>query len=169
MPGGPGRKPIPINLHLLKSGENWRVKKKKKQVYPKPAGDVPASPPEWLNYEARQEWAKVTEAMRGTGTWTSADMGTLESYCYWYGQFRELAFCVDAIYGLVALSCTGAPKENPLVRMAREASRKALEFAVQLGLSPSARMKLGTKKPEGEETDPFAKHETQGKKGPRSA
>jgi P27 family predicted phage terminase small subunit len=166
MPGGPGRKPIPINLHLLQN-PNWRAKKKAKSEYPEPEGEFPEEPPAWLPFTGRQEWVRVVEAMKGSRIYTTADVSALEGYCYWYAQFRELVFWID-MDGYIITTLLGVLKENPAVRMAREASRKCLEFAVQLGLTPSARMKLAGPKKKTDPEDPFAKHEAQGK-GARKA
>ena len=167
MPGGPGRKPKPANLHLL-TNPNWRAKKKAKQEYPKPKGDLPKDPPDWLSSIARDEYRRVVESLENSGILTSVDLATLEQYCYWYGEFRYLTYVIE-IEGYMVFGAMGGLKENPHVRMAREASRKCLEFCVQLGLTPSSRMKLGKDKPKDED-DPFAKHEAQGKpKGKRSA
>jgi len=165
MPGDRGRKPIPINLHMLQN-PNWRAKKKAKNEYPEPVGDFPEEPPAWLPFTARQEWRRVVEAMKGSQIYTAADVSALEGYCYWYAQFREMAFWV-MVDGPIIETLLGVLKENPAVRMSREASRKCLEFAAQLGLTPSARMKLAGPKKNGEE-DAFAKHEAQGK-GKRKA
>ena len=52
-------------------------------------------------------------------------------------------------FGLVVRNSQGHIVQNPLVRVAGEAMREMMAFAIQFGLTPVSRMKLAspTKKP----------------------
>ena len=153
-----GRKPTAPNLHLL-TNPNWRAKQKERKEYPEPEGPPPKEPPDWLSFEAREEWRRVMEAMGSTGVYTAADLSALAQYCYWFGQFRWLNFLAETEHlPPYTTTAIGGLKEHPIWRMIREASRKTLDFAAHLGLTPAARTRLGQEK-KGDGEDPFSKHE----------
>ncbi len=159
-----GRKPKPKVIHLL-GNPNWRAKAKERRDYPEPKGELPDDPPDWLTFEAAQEWRRVVASMKATGVFAQVDASALAQYCYWFGQFRQFAWEAEGVepYCFTAM---GGLKEHPLQRLVREASRKTLEFAAHLGLTPVARMRLGQDKKDPPE-DPFNEHETPAPAGKR--
>lgn len=152
-PGGPP--PIPKNLHLLKN-PNQRAKKKARTKYPEPKSAIPVDPPDWLCRYGKQEWRRVVKGMQECEVYVSVDRAALEMACHWYGTFREAVAEVRREGPYITWGARLI--ESPAAKAARDASKKYLDYALHLGLTPTARMKLG-KEPEGPERDELSKHD----------
>jgi P27 family predicted phage terminase small subunit len=72
---------------------------------------------------------------------SQCDLEIFERYC----QHLRLAYEADAILrreGVMALDENGVRRKHPAVQIHRDSSGMALKFAAELGLTPSARMRI---------------------------
>ena len=127
-------RPTPSALNQLRGNPGKRGGNKRE---PKPKQGIDTRP-EWLNPEAKREWGRIVPELELIGLLTKVDRAVLAIYCELWGQF------VDAVKA-------GKPLNTPAMAQMRL-------YAVELGLTPAARVKLqverGTLPPE--EGDPWA-------------
>jgi P27 family predicted phage terminase small subunit len=84
-------------------------------------------PPVWLGKHAKAEWRRVMPELAKRRILTSADLGSLESYCIAIGRIRELEKLLRA--GI----------DPKLFRMQDKAMVTARQLAAELGLTPVSR------------------------------
>ena len=96
--------------------------------------------PNWLDLEARNEWARVVPVLHETGVLTTLDGGRLADYC----MTHSLAIKATRRYqreGLVIRSPQGI-KAHPAVAIAKDARAQARILAAEFGLTPSGRSRV---------------------------
>lgn len=91
------------------------------------AMDAPTKPPSWLGKAAKAEWRRVMPELAKRRILTTADLGSLESYCIAMGRIRELETLLRA--GI----------DPKLFRMQDKAMVTARQLAAELGLTPVSR------------------------------
>jgi P27 family predicted phage terminase small subunit len=84
-------------------------------------------PPAWLSKHAKAEWRRVMPELAKRRILTTADLGSLESYCITMGRVRELEKLLHA--GI----------DPKLFRMQDKAMVTARQLAAELGLTPVSR------------------------------
>lgn len=84
-------------------------------------------PPSWLSKHAKAEWRRVMPELVKRRILTSADLGSLESYCVAMSRIRELEKLLQA--GI----------DPKLFRMQDQAMKTARQLAAELGLTPVSR------------------------------
>lgn len=84
-------------------------------------------PPSWLSKYAKAEWRTVLPVLVERRILTSADLGSLTSYCVATGRVRELEIRNRAEFDL------------KLVRAQDAAMKTARQLAAELGLTPVSR------------------------------
>jgi P27 family predicted phage terminase small subunit len=146
---------VPTKLKLLRGNPAHRPIKREPE--PIALARVP-DPPDYLDDDAAGEWRRVAPELHRLGLLTLVDTQSLATYCQAYGRWlaaeRGIAAMAEndhKLSGLVARNEKGNLIPNPLVIVSREAARDMVKFAVQLGMTPLARMKLAsdTAKPPG--------------------
>ena len=95
-------------------------------------------PPATLGAEARKEWDRVAPVLADRNIATQLDMTMLAMYCQHIGYATEL----HALLERVSLR-RDAPRWIALVRAHRQETQAALRLAVEFGLTPSSRVRLG--------------------------
>lgn len=146
--GNPGKRPLPENE-------------------PKPRPIAP-KPPAWLDPEARKEWKRVAPELERLGLLTCVDGAALETYCQHYAimvrALKELKQHVKE-HGTIMVTYTNkAGAENvvphPAIKVANEAAKVMRAFALEFGLTPSARarMALPGKRDEVDEFEEYLRH-----------
>jgi P27 family predicted phage terminase small subunit len=105
--------------------------------------------PDNLCEDAKTEWRRTAPELYRLKLLTICDLTTFTSYCTAYGRWiaaeRGIAAMAEHDHkfaGLVTRNEKGNLVQNPLVRTAHEAANDMLKFAMQLGMTPVARMKL---------------------------
>ncbi|MCB1511520.1 MAG: phage terminase small subunit P27 family [Hyphomicrobiaceae bacterium] len=93
----------------------------------------PPAPPSWLSTEAKKEWRRVMPILIQRRILTTADLGSLESYCTSIGTMRE----AQAILNRDGLLVDG--KRNPAFGIMNAAQTTARLYAAELGLTPVSR------------------------------
>lgn len=141
-----GRRARPVELLVL-NGKKHLTKKEisgrrdaEKKLRP---GDDAIKPPKWLSKEARKEWRRVVETLKGLGILTNADVDTLAVYCDAVVRYAE-ASRIIATEGMV-LETDRGPKQHPAVLIQQKYAGIMARCASQLGLEPSARAALAVK------------------------
>lgn len=153
-----GRKPTPTALKLVKGNPGKRAvnKKEAKVDLARPM------PPEFLNDDAKVEWGRVVDKLYSAGLMTELDRSVLAAYCQAYGRWaqaeRALARMAerDTVNSALMVKTTnGNAVQNPLVGTANKAKADMVRYALEFGMSPSARSKVNAT-PDDHEKDAFA-------------
>ena len=141
-----GRKPKPTALKLLTGNPGGR---KLNPHEAKPDLTQPSSP-DFLNEHAKNEWDRVVGTLFRTGLMTELDRSVLAAYCQSYGRWvqaeRALAQMAeaqpDAGQVLTIVTHNGTAMQNPLIGIANKAKADMVRFAIEFGMSPSARSRV---------------------------
>ena len=138
--GGQNKKPR--RLHALQG--TGRASRQGKG-HPQPTPGRPTCPA-WLTSEARKEWKRVAPELRRLGLLTTLDRAALAAYCQAYSRWLQ-ANSVLAREGLVVVGHRKALRKHPLVTVLRAAEATMRAFAVELGLTPLSRERMGGTEP----------------------
>lgn len=131
-----GRKPLPTELKLLQgTARKGRMNKRE----PKPTG--PVTCPDWLSIAAKAEWRRIAPVLVRARIVTAADRATLAVYCQQWGR-AVAAEQEVALLGDIVKSPSGYPIVNPHLGVANKAVLLMLKYAVELGITPSARTRV---------------------------
>jgi P27 family predicted phage terminase small subunit len=133
-----GRKPTPTKLLLLRGSR----RAKRRQGEPQPAQTLP-DPPEHLGPVAQAEWQRLAPELHRIGVLTMADRATMAAYCQIYERWVYAEKYIQEQLVMVDKP-TGRLVTNPLVRIAARSLDLMLRYMVELGLTPSSRVKLAT-------------------------
>lgn len=140
-----GRKPKPTHLKLVTGNPGKRALNKAE------ARVAPAlpSPPPHLCDEGKVEWGRVSQDLFEAGLLTKPDRASLAIYCQAYGRWvrAENALAVIAatdseFHGLMIKTSNGNVVQNPLVGTANAAMAAVNKYAVEFGMTPSARSRI---------------------------
>lgn len=106
-----------------------------------PVTELPQAP-DWLSADACAEWDRLVPVLiTERKTLTTADLGTLTSYCVAMGQIVECSRRIQTD-GLFVDTKTGL-KKHPAVAMRDSATTQARLLAAELGLTPVSRSRRG--------------------------
>jgi P27 family predicted phage terminase small subunit len=147
-----GRKPKPAAMHRLTGTFQPALHAAREKAEPKPVGELhEAPPPDYLNEEARAVW-DATLPWLPRGVVGLSDYDLLAHYCTQVATVRLAAAAQKALdFGkpmpMLAKSKDGSPMVSPYVRLIRQASMAAAQLGAELGLSPSARARIGSSSP----------------------
>ena len=140
-----GRKPKPTALRLVGGNAGRRPLNKNE---PKPELSQP-TPPAFLNDDAKVEWGRICETLYKVGLMTELDRGALAACCQAYGRWaqaeRALARMSDKDElnrALMIKTSNGNAIQNPLVGIANKAAADYVKYAVEFGMTPSARARV---------------------------
>jgi len=143
-----GRKPKPTALKLVEGDRGKGRRKNENEPQPE-IGNVPA-PPEYLNYVARAEWDRVAPHLHQLGLLTEIDWAILEGYCENYGRYVDASKEL-ALSSLTIVTDKGNVIQNPLVGIVNKAQDGIKKFAVELGMTPSARGRISVDNPNAQD------------------
>lgn len=140
-----GRKPKPTHLKALENNPEKRPPKED----PDMSSGLP-SPPSHLDEYAMQEWERLAPGLHTIGILYEVDTAVFAAYCQAYSTWRtaqegiqKAAKIEGAIFGaLVCLTTAGTLTKHPLVRISEESAAAMVKYALEFGLSPSARARL---------------------------
>lgn len=111
---------------------------------------VVPSPPKWLTANAKSEWRRVAKHLVERRVLSEPDLGTLTSYCVAVGVVRD---------SMEAIACEGDiidGKRNPRYTSLEKAMTAQRQYAAELGLSPTARSKVGVQSKQEDEAAQWA-------------
>lgn len=158
---GAGRRAVPTNLRLLRGDPGHCITSTNRGSEPQPqlATEIP-EPPDFLSPIAAAEWRRVAEELFHLRLVAKVDSNVLCAYCQAFSRWRaaeellaEAALRDPRTRGLLVQGARG-PVQNPLVRIADHASQLMVRNAAELGLTASARARIGAGISEGK--DKFA-------------
>jgi len=146
-----GRKPKPTALKKLEGNPGKRPLNENE---PKPAG-VPVCP-DWLEDEAKAEWARTGGILADMGVLTEIDVTAFAGYCQAYARWREAEEFLTQ-HGSIIRTPNGYLQQVPQVSIAQTNLKIMLKFCEQFGLTPSARSRIVANKSVEETTDEMEK------------
>ena len=137
----------------------------------KPARELPECP-EFLDGYAKFKWGVLAEKLFALGLLSAFDGDALGCYCQAYARWRHaeeaLADFVKADPRFRGLVIRTAPKgegkgggntiQNPLVGIANKAMADMMRYAIEFGLTPSARARINVDAAQAGEADPSDKY-----------
>ena len=132
-----GRKPKPTAIKELE-GNPGRRKLNKRE--PKANSGLPVCPT-WLLPEAKNEWKRLCKKLNQMGVLTTIDKTAFIAYCQSYARWKEAQEHLES-EGAVYVSEKGMQRPSPWVDISNSAQRLMLQFAIEFGLTPSARSKI---------------------------
>lgn len=138
-----GKKPVPTNFKLI-TGTFRKDRSSKNE--PKPECAIPRMPPE-LCGDAKQEWAQKSVELHKLGLLTNIDGAVLAAYCSAHGRWARAERALrklgdEGADGLLIKTAKGNIIQNPLVGIANKAAADMSKYAVELGMTPSARARI---------------------------
>ena len=137
--GRRGPKPTPTaQLRLVGSRELER-----RRDEPQPELGAP-NLPTWLSREAKAEWRRIVPELIRVGVLARVDRAILVGYCESWAMFTNAQRMVHD-KGIIQTSKEGVHRPAAHVRVLNDARSAFLKFAQELGLSPSARVRLTCK------------------------
>lgn len=152
-----GRKPTPTALKLVKGNPGKRAMNKKEA---KPDLAQP-TPPSFLNDDAKVEWGRVVGTLFKAGLMTELDRAVLAAYCQAYGRWAQAERALSRMAdkdennrALMVKTSNGNAVQNPLVGTANKAKADMVRYALEFGMSPSARSKVNAT-PDDHQEDKF--------------
>lgn len=151
-----GPKPRPTHLKVVE-GNPGKRKLNTKEVQPRA---IIPTPPAQLVGEAAEEWDRMAQTLFNLGILTEVDRAALAAYCEAYGRWADALDAQAAIRkrdpenpsaGFVITTSTGNMIQHPLVGIVRRAGADMVRYAAEFGMTPSARVRLGSPDPSGED------------------
>lgn len=134
-----GRKPKPPELKIL-TGTSRRPANPVAATHGAPG--IPDKPAMVAGDPiASAEWDVVVADLDGRGILSKSDRGILAAYCNAYSRLHN-AWKLCDVYE-TATRDGAAVKGNPAVAMASQASKDLARAAAELGLTPTARVRVG--------------------------
>lgn len=140
-----GRKPQPTALKLVKGNPGKRAlnHQEAKVALAEP------TPPEFLNTDAKVEWGRVVGTLYRAGLMTELDRAVLAAYCQAYGRWAQAERALGRMAdkdemnrALMVKTHNGTAIQNPLVGTANKAKADMVRYAIEFGMTPSARSKV---------------------------
>src|SRR5262245_1862978 len=143
----PGPPPLPTHLKLLR-GNPGHQKLNKQEPVPAQLPAVP-EPPAFLNGYAAEEWRRVAPELHHLRLLTILDTMPLAAYCVAYARWRtaeeilaKMAEKDPATSALLIRGADGAPRQNPMVKIANAAASDMVAYAGLFGMSAAARARI---------------------------
>lgn len=138
-------RPTPTALKLVKGNPGRRPISRREA---KPAKKLPAAPAH-LDPRARAEWDHIVPELWAAGLLTSVDGAVIAAYCTAYARWAEAEETLakmrerDGVTGALLIKTkNGNVIQNPLVGTSNRAMLLMMRFAIEFGMTPSARANL---------------------------
>lgn len=141
-----GRKPNPERLRLLGS-----VSATERMAI---GGTEPPECPDWLDEEAKKEWARIVPPLAAKCLLTPVDAATLAAYCQAYSSYKAAELTVRQ-EGRTMENAKGEIKLHPLARYSLQLLAEIRRLGAEYGLSPASRTRINAPPPRNEEGDDF--------------
>ena len=131
----------------LRSFDGNRRADKRNDREPRPEIGVP-SPPTHLQGRGLAEWHRLAPELTKIGLLTHADANAFAGYCLAHARHVEAELALQEFqktnpqWGGLMVVRGSSMVVNPLVTLARAAMADVLKQSIELGLTPSARVKL---------------------------
>ena len=132
-----GAKCKPTRLKILEGNRGKRPLPENEIV---PESNIPV-PPGHLDGYALEEWGRMVEGLHGIGLLYEVDTAVFAAYCVSYSRWRRAQEQLNN-EELVIRTTSGNYIQNPIIGIANKAAQDMVKFALEFGLSPSARARL---------------------------
>lgn len=135
--GNPGKRPLPVN-----------------EPKPKP---IPPKCPAWMAIEGKKLWKKLMPELERLGLMTTVDGAAFEAVCQNYATWVKCEKHLKKHGLTMEVETRGGgiyEMQRPEVSIGQKSLKSVHTFMVEFGLTPAARVRLGTK-PAGENDDPM--------------
>lgn len=139
-----GRKPKPTHLKLIDGTQGCRINKNEIE----PEAVIP-DPPVSLVGRARDEWDLLAAELHKLKLLTKIDRAALAAYCQSWAMFstavdalNEMAARDELTHGLMIKTKAGNAIQNPLVGAINKSASAMVRYAVEFGMTPSARSRI---------------------------
>lgn len=136
------RGPKPKPTALLKLHGSWRADLNKHEPQP-PSGDPEC--PDWLEQEAKNNWAELCPLLSAMRVLTKADKNALARYCQYLARWRQCEEWVTRFGGRMPVKKDGEVigyVESPEVRQSLKYAAALSKLEADFGLTPSARTRI---------------------------
>lgn len=133
-----GRKPVPTELKILRGNPGQRPLNAQE---PRPALAASLDPPEFLDDEARREWASKAPMLERLGLLTEADLDTLALYCQTFSRWKQAQRQLARL-GMVVQTSTGVIQINPWMSISNKAQSECQRLLIEFGCTPSSRSRV---------------------------
>ena len=137
--GRRGPKPTPTAQLRLVGSRQLETRREE----PQPQLGTPR-PPTTLPREAAAEWLRIVPELSKIGVLALIDRAVLTGYVEAWSFYREAAVALRKT-GATYTTTAGTLAKHPNVSILNEHRAAFLKFAAELGLSPSARVRLTSK------------------------
>lgn len=137
-----GRKPKPTALKRAQGNPG----KRKLHDEPCIASDIPDCPSHLTPF-ARQEWARISILLHTAGVLKVTDRAALAAYCQSWGDWCDARVALSKISAHSMRSKAGLERWKLYWRVANAAADQMRRWAVELGLTPSARARVKAEPP----------------------
>lgn len=107
---------------------------------PQPPPAIPPCP-EFLDPVAQAEWRRIAPHLKEEQLLTHIDRATLAAYCQCWARWQQAEAVIET-EGLTITGPTGWVQPAPAVGISLKMLTAMKGYAVQLGLSPSARSRI---------------------------
>ena len=137
------KKNKPIRLKILEGNRGRR--KLPEELLPPP--DLPI-PPAHLDAYALEEWNRVADGLNAMGILAGIDQETFAAYCGAYSRWRSAEEELNnlkkknPLNALVLKTVSGNWIQQPLIGISNKAAADMVRYAVEFGMTPSARARL---------------------------
>ncbi|POA75362.1 phage terminase small subunit P27 family [Pseudomonas sp. GW531-T4] len=154
-----GRPPKPAIVHLLNGNPSKLDRQRLMREHAEPLLPVEAPPmPDWLDDDARQEWARVVPDLVKLRLISKMDMQVMAQYCEAVSDYRRWTLKIQQLNEGLANSTrgdvqtykTGAQDLSIWRKLRNDAERRANDAGAKFGFSPMARRSLKPAVPQGE-------------------
>lgn len=135
-----GRKPKPREVKIASGNPGRRKLPEPVLVGERVAG--PPAAPAGLDERAAEVWAELAALLTEGGILTGGDLVALEGLAVMVGRARQARAALEG-EPLVVRGSQSWMIPNPLLRIERDAWAAAQRVAVEFGMTPSARARLG--------------------------
>ena len=133
-----GRKPKPRQLHLVDG--TYRPDRHDTDCA-EPSGEAPPCPP-FLRGTARKEWDRIVPQLERAGILDQVDQAALAVYCQARSDYSWAVYKLRREGRIVVNPKSGLARAHPAIRVQRESAETIRKFAVEFGLTPSARSRI---------------------------
>lgn len=110
--------------------------------------------PDFLGIDERKVWGDTLALIRPMGLLSSVDVSLMTAYCISV-VLVKLADQKIAAEGICSLSAAGLPCAHPAVTIRRQAMLDMVSHSVQMGLTPTARLRLNADTAPKKNVNPF--------------
>lgn len=114
--------------------------------------------PDYLSADAMIEWGKAIVILKRSGLLSVADSAIIAAYCVAKCTFQNATIMINSsgeFGGLLIQGTAGANIPNPLIAIRRHAMNDMVSYAIQMGMTPAARLRLNAEVSSKKKENPF--------------